>query len=39
MKLFDETLPWYKANLHTHTTVSDGKATPEEAIRLYKDAG
>ena len=39
MKLFDETLPWYKANLHTHTTVSDGKATPEEAIRLYKEAG
>ncbi len=28
-----------KANLHTHTTCSDGKFSPEEVIRLYSDAG
>lgn len=30
---------WYKGNLHTHTTVSDGKYTPEEAIALYRGNG
>lgn len=30
---------WYKGNLHLHTTVSDGARTPEEASRLYKEAG
>ena len=28
-----------KINFHTHTTVSDGKKTPEEAATLYKAAG
>jgi hypothetical protein len=30
---------WYKGNLHTHTTQSDGLATPDEAIRWYRDQG
>ena len=30
---------WYKASLHTHSTVSDGKLTPEEVKSLYKAAG
>lgn len=30
---------WYKGNLHTHTTDSDGAKTPEEAKRLYKSLG
>lgn len=30
---------WYKGNLHTHTTDSDGAKTPEEVKRLYKDLG
>ncbi len=30
---------FYKANLHTHTTVSDGKRTPEEVKELYKSKG
>ena len=30
---------YYKANLHTHTTVSDGKLTPEETKALYKEQG
>jgi len=30
---------WYKGNLHTHTTVSDGGRTPEMMARLYHDAG
>lgn len=28
-----------KANLHTHTTNSDGKFTPAQIIDMYKDAG
>ena len=30
---------WYKGNLHTHTTVTDGKKTPEEVISLYRAHG
>ena len=30
---------FYKANLHMHTTVSDGKMTPEEVKRIYKEKG
>lgn len=30
---------WYKGNLHTHTTNSDGARTPEEALRIYKELG
>ncbi|MBN2853022.1 MAG: CehA/McbA family metallohydrolase [Clostridia bacterium] len=30
---------WYKGNTHMHTTRSDGKRTPEEAIEIYKNLG
>jgi hypothetical protein len=30
---------WFKANLHTHTTASDGEKTPEERIQEYRDHG
>ena len=30
---------FYKANMHTHTTVSDGKFTPEEAKERFKSMG
>lgn len=30
---------YFKASLHTHSTVSDGKLTPEEVKALYKEAG
>lgn len=30
---------WYKGNLHTHTTNSDGAYTPEETMALYKSKG
>jgi len=36
---FSEGGSFFKGNLHTHTTVSDGKASPEEIKRLYKDKG
>lgn len=39
MKVFDDVKPWYKANLHTHTTRSDGKLTPEECEATYRAAG
>ena len=28
---------WFKGNLHTHTTESDGDASPEEAVKWYRD--
>ena len=30
---------WYKGNLHTHSTMSDGELTPEELKDLYKKNG
>ena len=39
MKLFDENKRFFKGNLHTHTTCSDGKHTPEEVLREYADNG
>lgn len=39
MKLFSESLPFYKGNLHTHSKMSDGRKTPEEAAALYKENG
>ncbi len=30
---------FYKANLHTHTTLSDGRLTPEEVKELYQKYG
>ncbi len=37
--LIDPALNWYKANLHCHTTVSDGSKTPEEVKAGYKARG
>lgn len=37
--LFPEHGNFYKANLHMHTTISDGKMTPEEVKREYKAMG
>jgi len=36
---FTTTGKWYKANLHTHTTTSDGRAGPAETAELYRQAG
>ncbi|MBQ8255038.1 MAG: PHP domain-containing protein [Clostridia bacterium] len=30
---------FYKANLHVHTTISDGSLTPEEIKEVYKEKG
>ncbi len=30
---------WYKGNLHTHTTQSDGRRSPEEALAWYREQG
>ncbi len=30
---------WAKGNTHTHTTISDGNASPEEVVQWYKDHG
>ena len=37
--LLPEKGTFYKANLHTHTSVSDGKYPPEEVKRRYKEKG
>lgn len=37
--LLPETGRFYKANLHSHTVVSDGRLTPEEAKENYKSHG
>lgn len=31
--------PQYKANLHSHSTISDGKLTPEEMKQAYREHG
>lgn len=36
---YGSTLNVYKANLHTHSTVSDGRFTPQEVIDLYQAKG
>jgi hypothetical protein len=37
--LLPENGNFYKANLHCHTTISDGRLTPEEVNELYKSNG
>lgn len=37
--LFPEEGNLYKVNMHCHTTVSDGRDTPEEVKKMYVDAG
>lgn len=37
--LLPEQGSYYKANLHAHTTISDGKCTPEELKRKYMGRG
>jgi len=38
-QLLPQTQNTYKANLHMHTTESDGRMTPEETKAYYKDHG
>lgn len=37
--LFPAKSNFYKANLHVHTTVSDGEMTPEEIKKVYSEKG
>ena len=30
---------WYKGNLHTHTTQSDGRVSPDDAVAWYHEQG
>ncbi len=39
MRGFSETGQWYKGNLHCHTTNSDGRLTPAEAVELFRSHG
>lgn len=37
--LLPQVKQYFKANLHTHSTISDGKLTPQEIKQAYKDKG
>jgi len=39
LELIPEEGKFYKVNLHCHTTISDGKQTPEEVKELFKSHG
>jgi len=32
-------MPWYRGNLHCHSTNSDGDSSPAFLAKFYKDAG
>jgi len=32
-------MAWFRGNLHTHTTNSDGDSPPDEVVAWYRDAG
>jgi hypothetical protein len=36
---FDQPGRFYKGNLHTHSTRSDGRRSPDEVVQVYRDAG
>ena len=39
MNFYGRELPVFRANLHTHSTVSDGQYSPQEVIDIYAKAG
>lgn len=39
MRIFDESKPFYKGNLHCHSTESDGVKAPAEVIEIYRALG
>ena len=39
MYLISPSKKQYKANLHSHSVISDGKRTPEELKKMYKSQG
>lgn len=39
MEFIKKNAPQYKANLHCHSTLSDGKLSPEELKKAYKEHG
>ncbi len=39
MEVFMNNVPFWKGNLHCHTTMSDGAKTPQEAIAIYRALG
>ncbi len=37
--VFDANNSWYRGNLHTHSTVSDGRLSPQDVVQLYRSRG
>ena len=36
---FSTAKPYFKGNLHTHSTISDGRQSPREVVKLYQERG
>ena len=39
MIVLEDNGKWLKGNFHMHTTLSDGRLDPKDAIRIYQEAG
>lgn len=39
MKLFDANKPFFKCNFHAHSTMSDGRRSPEDVMQIYAEHG
>lgn len=39
MNLFQGNMPFFKGNLHCHSTLSDGALSPDEVIEVYRSLG
>ena len=39
MKYITKAMPQFKANLHSHSVLSDGHLTPEEMVKAYREHG
>lgn len=39
MKLFEDGMPFFKGNLHCHSTLSDGELAPQEVVETYRSLG
>lgn len=39
MKVFEDGMPFFKGNLHCHSTLSDGDLSPQEVVECYRSLG
>ena len=39
MQIFDSKMKFFKGNTHAHSTMSDGRLSPEEVFETYQSSG